>query len=140
LWSFAWKAQPPQETITPKETLPPNQTPTSDTMLLTVSVQALKPRQKIYGPDDVAYVDFVINNTLKVPYNITVDWLFNNTRYHGWSTMSTSNYSVNQEVNNWWSNYPGKKAVGLWEVHLQIVYQINNQTFTKDETTQFRVI
>lgn len=106
---------------------------------LKIDIKYLDSRQKIYSPDDIAYIDFEIINTLKIPYNITVNWFFNNTRYNGWSNTSTEIYNVNQEDNTFWSSYPVLYK-GEWEVQLMINYQINNQTFRKEAVTNFKVI
>lgn len=105
-----------------------------------IIIEKLEPRQQVYKPKDIAYVDFEIENTLGVPYNLTVDWLFNDTRHKGWFNVSTDVYEVNRELNLWWSNYPAKKALGEWKVHLYIEYGFNNRSFSKDKITTFRVV
>lgn len=106
-----------------------------------IIIESLKTRQEIYKPGDEALVDFVIKNTLKVPYNLTVDWLFDNHRYHGWSNTSTEFHNITDVTNNWWSDYPlVEDNSGEWEIHLVISYELNNKMYTKDKTTLFRVI
>ena len=106
-----------------------------------IIIESLETRQTIYKPGKEAFVDFVIKNNLGIPYNLTVDWIFDNQRFHGWNNVSTEFHNTTKVINNWWSNYPliADKA-GEWEVHLVISYELDNKTYSKDETTSFRVI
>ena len=131
-WCMRNCDKPPSDNSIPSQ---PNEPQVKD-----IVIEKLEPRQQIYKPEDIAYVDLEIKNTLGVQYNLTVDWLFNDTRNKGWSNVSTNVYEVNKELNHWWSNYPSKKHIGEWEVHLYIKYKYNNRSFSKDKITTFRVI
>ena len=104
-----------------------------------IIVESFKSRHGIYKPGDVAFVDFVIINELEIPYNVSVDWLFNNTRYHGWTNESTNIYDTTQKDNTWWSSYTIYEQ-GEWEAHLVVNYNVNDKIISYDSTTKFRVI
>jgi len=112
---------------------------TTTTRILTVSIEELKSEQQIYSVGDLAYAHFTIENSLMVPYNITVDWIYNNTRYHGWNTTNTEFYNTTEVKNNWRSWYTVKYK-GKWLIHLQVKYKLGNKTYSSDETTEFDVI
>ena len=105
-----------------------------------VTIEKFEPQQEVYSPGDNATVKFTIVNHLGVPYNITVDWLYNGSRYHGWSTLSTSVYNSTVELNDWSSWYYPIPFKGEWEAHIVIKYLWQGQTFPKDKTKKFRVV
>lgn len=106
-----------------------------------IELHSLEPRLKIYSPNDIANVSFVVKNTLGVPYNITVDWFLNNTvRFHGWFNHSTELYNVTNQVNTYASWYPIKDK-GHWKVQVLVKFKdLANNTHVKEATTEFDVI
>ena len=104
-----------------------------------IYIESFESGQQVYKPGDKSTVDFTIINGLNVSYNITVDWLYNNTRYHGWNTVSTSIYNTT-EPNNKWISWVNIYEVGEWEAHLIVNYSLNNYIFSKDRIIKFRVI
>ena len=104
-----------------------------------ITIESFEPRHEIYKPGDEAFVDFVIINELEIPYNVSVDWLFNNTRYHGWTNESTSIYNTTQKDNIWWSSYMIYRQ-GEWVAHLVVNYSLNGETISSDSVTKFEVI
>ncbi len=123
---LSWEEKEP-----PKSTIQPT--------IFDITIDKFESRQNIYQPDDTARVDFEITNTLNVPYNISVDWLYNNTRYHGWTNASTEYYNTTQQKNYWYSSYIIQQS-GNWEAHLVLKYVWLNQTFSKDQIATFKVI
>jgi len=110
------------------------------TVPLDIIINSFKTRQEIYYSGDIAYVDFEITNTLNIPYNITVDWIYNNSiRHIGWSNISTNSYNTTIQKNNWKSWYQVQE-VGDWESHVIITYNISNESLSKDALTKFRVL
>lgn len=133
---ITWKAPEDEQ----PEPTPPKPSVVYEPIVLDITIEKLEPRQQIYEPGDRAYVDFTIKNTLNVEYNLTVDWLHNNTRHHGWSNVSTDHYNTTESTNPWQSWYDPLPFKGDWEVHLVIEYQRNNKTYSKDDATTFRVV
>jgi len=108
-----------------------NQEKTILTPLDFLSILNLVPRQKIYSPDDEAIVDFFIQDEKNIPYNITVNWFYNETRYLGWYNESNKT----QPFYAWLTT--NKK--GIWDVQVLLKWNYNNVTYSKDETTQVTV-
>lgn len=124
---FTWKTQEeplttPQVSKTPK-----------------IEINSFKTKQEIYQPGDRVLVDFKITNELNRPYNITIEWFFNNTRYNGWYTKSTDVYDTSIQENIWNSSITINKT-GDWEAYLNINYTYQNETKSTDNVTKFRVV
>ena len=104
-----------------------------------IYIDSFESGQQVYKPGDNSTIYFEIINGLNVSYNITVDWLYNDTRYHGWNTVSTSYYNITEPI-NYWSSWYNISEVGEWEAHLVVDYSLNNNSFSKDKIIKFRVI
>ena len=104
-----------------------------------IVIKSINPKQQIYAPNETAYIEFEVRNSLETPYNITVTWFQEGTRYHGWFNISTELYDVTQKGNSFQSWYPATK-IGEWEVQLLIGFSYKNQTFTREAVTNFKVI
>ena len=125
---------PDYNTVTPTS-LPTPQAPKEPE----IEINSFKTRQEIYQPGDMVFVDFKITNELNRPYNITVEWFFNNTRYNGWYSKSTDVYDTSIQENIWYSNITINKH-GDWEAYLNINYTYQNETKSTDYVTKFRVV
>jgi hypothetical protein len=101
-----------------------------------ISIDSIKTRQEIYYSGDIAYVDFNITNHLRIPYNMTVDWIYNNSIVYSGFSKEVNNTT---EIDNWQSWYTVKE-VGEWNSHIIIKYNISNETISKDAITNFRVL
>ena len=105
-----------------------------------VIIHSFDTRQDIYIPGDKVYVDFLIENTLNVSYNVTVDWIHNDTRYYGWFNIS-SDYHNNSNANiSWRSWYEDLPFDGFWQVQLIVDYSVENKEYSKDEVVEFKII
>ncbi len=104
-----------------------------------LSVTEIKTRKSIYYPGENVYVDFVINNTLKVPYNISVNWFTNNKRYDGWKNISTDWYKIDDINNPYYSNLQIYET-GDWDVQVIVDYKYGINNFSIDKITSFKVI
>ena len=93
-----------------------------------LSISTLKSRQKIYSPDEQAIVDFSIEDEQNIPYNITVNWFYNDTRYHGWYNESNKS----QPFYAWFTT----NQKGTWNVQVLLRWNYNNLQYSKDETTE----
>jgi len=137
LFGSTWKI--PEEPI-PEAVPEPQPQPTPQaTKTPEIKINSFKTKQKIYQPGDTVYVDFKITNELNIPYNITVDWLFNNSRYTGWHNKSTDVYDTSIQ-DNIWDSYITINKAGDWEAHLVINYTLQNKTFSNDAVTKFKVV
>jgi hypothetical protein len=125
----------PAENIEPE----PSLLEPSEQIIKDITIEKLESRQEIYEPNDTVYIDFEVTNFVQVPYNITVDWLCDNHRYHGWFNVSTDIYNTTRSSNRW-ESYVNISRPCLWDVHVVVEYNWNNKTYTDDKTTQFRVI
>lgn len=96
-----------------------------------LSIDGLKSRQKLYRLGDNATVDFTIKDERKLPYNITVYWLHNDTLYYGWSNESN-------HTEPFYSWYPINKK-GTWKAQVVLKWVFQNQSYPKDEITEFEV-
>lgn len=129
---ITWKTK---ELPPPPQIIPPSEFKTKN-----IEIEYLKPTQQIFRIGDDAKVEFNIINTLAIPYNLTVDWLYNETRYHGWFNQSTDLYDVERTGNFYESWYGPIQLKGDWTVHLIIEYELNNHTSSKDTVTNFKII
>lgn len=104
-----------------------------------IVIRNLSIDQKIYAPNDTSTIEFTIENGLNTPYNISVFWYHNNTRYPSWSTISTKHFPINTRFNDYYSliTVYGK---GEWEVQVIINYTRDNRIISKDAIDKFRVI
>lgn len=120
-----------------KPTIPPVNTNSNNnpnppiTPLDLLSISNLQSRQKIYSPEDQAIVDFNIQDDRNIPYNITVNWFFNETRYHGW-------YNESNKTQPFYAWFTTNKQ-GIWDVQVLLKWNYNNITYSKDETTKVTV-
>jgi len=97
-------------------------------------------QKEIYSPGETARVKFIIENNHNLPYNISVNWFFNNSRYWEWKNNSIENYNPSEKENIFESWLPVGNNIGKWEVQLLISYEIRNKTIIKEEVELFRVI
>ncbi|MBI2005491.1 MAG: hypothetical protein HYS80_01890 [Candidatus Aenigmarchaeota archaeon] len=95
--------------------------------------------QEIYSPGENATIEFIIKNTLSAPYNISVFWYSNSTRYSGWSTTSTKYFDPTVVFNGYHSWLPVFDK-GEWEVQVIVNFSFNNRIVTRDNIDNFRVI
>ncbi len=105
-----------------------------------IIIKNISSRQEIYEPNDKAHIDFMIINKLNISYNLTVDWLTNNTRYHGWFNFSNEQHRIDAVENMWESWYYLPNTKGNWKAHVVVRYNWHNQTFSNDNTVTFEVI
>ena len=97
-----------------------------------LSIVDLKSRQKIYSPEDLATVDFIVEDSKNIPYNLSVNWFYNGTRYHGWYNESNTTkpyyawYTTNQK--------------GDWDVQVILRWIYNDLSYFKDEVTKVKVV
>ena len=96
-----------------------------------ITISDLKSRQNIYSPEDQAIVDFNIKDDKNIPYNLTVYWFFNETRYHGW-------YNESNKTQPFYAWFTTNKK-GVWNVQVLLKWSYNNKTYSKDETTKVTV-
>lgn len=97
-----------------------------------LSIDGLKSRQKLYRLGDNATVDFIVNDERKLSYNFTVSWIHNDTLYYGWS--NESNYTK-----PFWSWSAPIDKKGTWKVQVVLKWVFQNETYKKDEITEFDV-
>ncbi len=105
-------------------------------LLHDISIETFDTRQKLYKLYDFAYADFTIKNTLGVPFNFSVDWFHNDTRYTGWSS---DNNETRSNTRSWWSNIRVYEK-GAWQAYLLVKYKNRNQEFAKEAFANFIVI
>ena len=110
-----------------------SQTPTSAIQLKDLlSIEELGSRQKIYALGDKAFVDFIIKDEKNIPYNFSVVWYYNETRYHGWDNGSNS-------TEPFYSWYHVLKK-GDWKVQVVLSWEYQGQIYSKDEITYLEVV
>lgn len=99
-----------------------------------VTLVYLESRQKIYGVQENATVDFQFKTTNSTNYAFTVYWVSNGTRILGWSGSGNSSA-------NFYSNLNVTKT-GKWIAQLTWNYWslIYNTTITKDRMVEFEVV
>ena len=89
---------------------------------------------------DNATVNFLIENNLHVPYNLTVEFYFGDRYINKWSNTSTKIYPESFTKNYYYSFIPTLNLVGDWTAQLSIEYTYQNKTFRKSKTTYFKVV
>lgn len=104
-----------------------------------IKIISFESQKEIYSLNESAYVEFEIKNTLGIPYNLSVNWFFNNSRYGNWTNKSTEIYNVSIVRNLFYSYIPIYEK-GDWSVQLLIDYNIQNYSFVKEEIRNFKVI
>ena len=93
----------------------------------------------VYLKDNKVAVNFYVYNQLGIPYNVTVDWLYENRSKHGWFNVSTEVWDLSFADNNWTSwYYP--TMVGNWQAYVQIEFVYNNRTNVRTKLVDFRVL
>ena len=102
-------------------------------------IESFESDQKIWKPNSNVTIHFTIMNKVKLPYNITADWLYRDTRYHGWFNRSTEIYPIENETNTYVIWYPIDK-IGEWRVQLFVQLEYKNVTYKREEITKFEVV
>lgn len=120
-----------------QETNPPNPVIVTHQKIEIIS---FSPQKQIYSTGEKAYVKFIVENTYNLPYDISVNWFFNDSRYNQWNNKSTEIYNTSKRINPFESWISLGDNVGEWEVQLLINYKIKNKTFIKENIKKFRVI
>ena len=101
-----------------------------------IKILSFAPNQKIYSPNDVANVSFIVENTASLSYNFSVYWFYNDTRNFGWSNYTEGSYSRR-------AYYAYYKPIqkGHWRVQVLLFFKDSiNNSFTREEITEFEVI
>ncbi len=97
--------------------------------------------KEIYKPG-IFEINFIIKNTLNVPYNVSVDWILKidgfYSRKPGLSTVSTIEYNARQESNMWSHKYVITRG-GNWIADVNIEYIKDNTTKKKGKAVEFIV-
>ncbi|MFA5855776.1 MAG: hypothetical protein WC867_00320 [Candidatus Pacearchaeota archaeon] len=104
-----------------------------------ISIKEIKTRKNIFYPGEEVFIDFEINNSLNIPYNITVNWFKEDKRYNGWKNVSTNWYNSSDITNYYYSNIKVYET-GDWEVQVIIDYNIGNKDYSIDRIAYFKVI
>lgn len=126
-------------TTTPAPLQTPFTTPPLPKENREIKIESFELTQAIYAPGDTAQVDFKIKNTLGVPYNITVNWFYDDERRKGWEAESTEYHNITETQNTWWSNIT-VYYIGDWTVQLVVKYSIEGYSPPpKDEVDTFKV-
>lgn len=104
-----------------------------------ITIDQFELEQSVYATEENATATFIVSNNLGLPYNITVNWFFNETRYSGWQTLSTKYYSEKDTTNSYRSWYRVTQR-GIWQVQLLVKFDFKNETFTRERITEFKVL
>lgn len=104
-----------------------------------VKIESVKSIKEIYKPNEIAYVDIKLENNMKVPYNISVDWIFNEKRHHGWNNVSTNFYNVTDKFNYLNAWYLVNEE-GDWVVEVTVDYVYRNISLVEQKIVSFRVV
>lgn len=106
-----------------------------------LEIKEFYPEMEIFPKNSSnATVKFIIYNGLKIPYNITVEFFYEDKYIGKWFNVSTEIYDVNKEENNYYSYQPIFDNVGDWKVQLIIDYSFMGVPFKKSKTVSFKVI
>ena len=97
-----------------------------------LSINDLKPRQEIYGINEVAKVDFFVDDQISTPYSLKVYWIHDNDKYLGWEEEKN-------ESGGFWASYT-VHSPGLWKTQVVVNWDILNESYSKDSVTTFEVI
>ena len=95
-------------------------------------IEDLMPSQRINNVGELATVNFIVKDEVEIPYNFTVNWFYNKTKYFGWYNES----NMTLPFSSW---YPTKMK-GEWEVQVVLKWNYLNQTYSKDSITHLEVV
>ncbi|MCX6814729.1 MAG: hypothetical protein NTY20_03720 [Candidatus Aenigmarchaeota archaeon] len=96
-----------------------------------IIIENLTLTKSIYGQGENVTVYFKINDEFNLPYNFTVYWIHNNTRFNGWST----NNSSTQTFQAWYM----VRENGNWKIQVDLYWFFENDTYTADKIAEFSV-
>src|SRR3989344_5123745 len=81
-----------------------------------------------------ATVRFIIDNWLKCPYNITVEFFYEDKYVGKWFNISTESYDINKVENSYYSYQPIFDNIGNWKTQLIVDYSFNGVKSKKSKT------
>ncbi len=117
---LVWHLNPPSIT--------PINNPSADLPLYAkdlIKISNLTSRREIYSFGENITIDVLLENPYNYNYNLSVYWVYNDTRFFGWSTENNSNII--------WSSWVQPNTRGQWKANVVITWQYLNTTFDTDK-------